>query len=72
MSIRPLVHKSDQLVSLTDLTRRGTRIFERIKTNSEQFLVMKSSEPIAVVMGISDYESIISELEQLRSATKRQ
>ncbi|EJX7572339.1 MULTISPECIES: hypothetical protein [Vibrio] len=63
-----LIERSDQLVSLTDLTRRGSGIFERVaKAESDRLVVLRKAEPIAVVLNIASFEAMLNEMEELRT-----
>lgn len=63
-----LIERSDQLVSLTDLTRRGSGIFEKVaKAESNRLVVLRKAEPIAVVLNIASFENMLNEMEELRT-----
>ncbi len=63
-----LIERSDQLVSLTDLTRRGSGIFEKVaKAESDRLVVLRKAEPIAVVLNIASFEAMLNEMEELRT-----
>lgn len=63
-----LIERSDQLVSLTDLTRRGSGIFDKVASaKNDRLVVLRKAEPIAVVLNIASFEAMLSEMEQLRT-----
>ncbi|OZC34928.1 hypothetical protein B9Q17_00055 [Marinobacter vinifirmus] len=63
-----LIERSDQLVSLTDLTRRGSGIFDKVASSkNDRLVVLRKAEPIAVVLNISSFEAMLDEMERLRT-----
>src|SRR5690606_38314496 len=63
-----LIERSDQLVSLTDLTRRGSGIFDKVASaKNDRLVVLRKAEPIAVVLNIASFEAMLNEMEQLRT-----
>ena len=63
-----LIERSDQLVSLTELTRRGSGHFENLaNAKNDRFVVMRKAEAIAVVLNIASFESMLKEMELLRT-----
>lgn len=63
-----LIERSDQLVSLTDLTRRGSGIFESVASaRHDRLVVIRKAEPIAVVLNIASFEAMLNEVEELRT-----
>lgn len=63
-----LVERSDQVVPMTDIARKAKSFFERVATGEQdRFVVMKRSSPVAVMMNVSVFESMMDELEMLRS-----
>ena len=62
-----ILERADQVVSVTDVSRSAKTIFERL-TNGKQdkYVVMKNNAPVAVMMPVKAYESLMDELEDLR------
>ncbi len=63
-----LIERSDQLISLTALTRRGSGHFESLaEGKNDRFVVMSRAEPVAVVLNIRSFEAMLDEMERLRT-----
>lgn len=63
-----LIERSDQLISLTALTRRGSGHFESLaEGKNDRFVVMSRAEPVAVVLNIHRFEAMLDEMERLRT-----
>lgn len=63
-----LIERSDQLVNLTDLARRGSGLFDKVASfESDRLVVLRKSEPIAVVLNIATFETMLDEIEKLRT-----
>lgn len=64
-----LIERSDQLVNLTDLARKGSSLFDKVASSeNDRLVVLRKSEPIAVVLNIAAFEAMLDEVEKLRSA----
>lgn len=63
-----LIDRSDQLVSLTTLTRGGSGHFESLaEGKKDRLVVMSRAEPVAVVSNIHTFEAMLDEMECLRT-----
>src|SRR5690606_31434651 len=63
-----LIERSDQLVNLTDLARRGSILFDKVASaENDRLVVLRKSEPIAVVLNINTFEAMLDEIESLRT-----
>jgi PHD/YefM family antitoxin component YafN of YafNO toxin-antitoxin module len=63
-----LIQRSDQLVNLTDLARRGSDLFGQVASSKQdRLVVLRKSQPIAVVLNVNTFESMLDEVEELRT-----
>ncbi|HOP48977.1 MAG TPA: type II toxin-antitoxin system Phd/YefM family antitoxin [Desulfobacteraceae bacterium] len=62
-----LMERSDQAISVTELSRSAKTIFEKLaKGEQDRYIVMKNNAPAAVMLPVDFYEAIMDELEDLR------
>lgn len=62
-----LLETSQQAVSITDFTRSAKRYFSDLKDGVQnRFVVMKNNHPEAVMLSIETFESMISEIDDMR------
>ena len=63
-----LMERSDQAVSITEVSRSAKAIFDRLaKGKQDKCVVMKNNIPVAVMLPVDFYEAIMDELEDLRT-----
>lgn len=63
-----LIERSDQIVSFTDLARRGKGLFDKVASSEkDRLVVLRKSEPIAVVLNVNAFENLLDEVEELRT-----
>lgn len=61
-----LLERSDQAISVTDVSRSAKVIFDRLCSGTqEKFVVMRNNAPAAVMMPVSAYEAMMDELDDL-------
>jgi antitoxin StbD len=61
-----LLERSDQAVSVTEVSRSAKTIFDRLCSGKqEKYVVMRNNAPAAVMMPVSIYEAMIDELDDL-------
>ncbi len=61
-----LLERSDQAVSVTDVSRSAKAIFDRLCSGKqEKYVVMRNNAPAAVMMPVSVYEAMMDELDDL-------
>jgi len=62
-----LMERSDQAVSVTEVSRSAKEIFDKLaKGKQDKCVVMKNNIPVAVMLPVDSYEAIMDELEDLR------
>ena len=62
-----LLERSDQAISVTDVSRSAKAIFDRLSSGEqEKYVVMRNNAPAAVMMPVSIYEALMDELDDLR------
>lgn len=62
-----LLQRAGQTVTSTDLARHGRVMFDAIASGDEErLLVMREHKPIAVVLNVSVFESMLREIDVLR------
>lgn len=62
-----LLERSDQAVSVTDVSRSAKTIFDRLSSGEQQkYIVMRNNSPAAVMLAVEVYESLMDELDDLR------
>jgi antitoxin StbD len=62
-----LMERSDQAVSVTEVSRSAKAIFDKLaKGKQDKCVVMKNNMPVAVMLPVDSYEAIMDELEDLR------
>jgi antitoxin StbD len=61
-----LLERSDQAVSVTEVSRSAKVIFDRLCSGKqEKYVVMRNNAPAAVMMPVSVYETLMDELDDL-------
>ena len=61
-----LLERSDQAVSVTDVSRSAKTIFDRLCSGKqEKYVVMRNNAPAAVMMPVGVYEAMMDELDDL-------
>ena len=61
-----LLERSNQAVSVTDVSRSAKTIFDRLSSGKqEKYVVMRNNAPAAVMMPVSVYEAMMDELDDL-------
>lgn len=61
-----LLERSDQAVSVTEVSRSAKTIFDRLCSGKqEKYVVMRNNAPAAVMMPVGVYESLMDELDDL-------
>ncbi len=64
--MRSLLERSDQAVSVTEVSRSAKTIFDRLCSGKqEKYVVMRNNAPAAVMMPVSIYEAMMDELDDL-------
>jgi antitoxin StbD len=64
--MKALLERSDQAVSVTEVSRSAKVIFDRLCSGKqEKYVVMRNNAPAAVMMPVSVYESLMDELDDL-------
>lgn len=62
----PLLERSSQAVSVTEVSRSAKAIFDRLSSGKqEKYVVMRNNAPAAVMMPVSVYEAMMDELDEL-------
>jgi len=62
-----LMERSDQAISVTEVSRSAKAIFDKLlKGKQDRYIVMKNNVPAAVLLPVDAYEAIMDELEDLR------
>lgn len=62
-----LIERSDQAISVTDVSRSAKTIFDRLSSGKQQkYVVMRNNSPAAVMLPVEVYESLMDELDDLR------
>jgi len=61
-----LLERSNQAVSVTEVSRSAKLIFDRLSSGKqEKYVVMRNNVPAAVMMPVSIYEALMDELDDL-------
>jgi len=61
-----LLERSNQAVSVTEVSRSAKLIFDRLSSGKqEKYVVMRNNAPAAVMMPVSIYEALMDELDDL-------
>ena len=61
-----LLERSNQAVSVTEVSRSAKLIFDRLSSGKqEKYVVMRNNVPAAVMMPVSIYEAMMDELDDL-------
>ena len=64
--MKALLERSDQAISVTEVSRSAKAIFDRLCSGEqEKYVVMRNNAPAAVMMPVSVYEAIMDELDDL-------
>ena len=62
-----LLERADQAISVTDLSKAASDIFNRLSSGEQdRYVVMKNNTPVAVMMSVDEFESVMDELDDLR------
>ena len=65
--MKALLDRSDQAVSVTEVSRSAKTIFDRLCSGKqEKYVVMRNNAPAAVMVPVSVYEALMDELDELR------
>jgi len=61
-----LLERSDQAVSVTEVSRSAKTIFDRLCSGKqEKYVVMRNNAPAAVMVPVAIYEAMMDELDDL-------
>jgi len=61
-----LIERSDQAISVTEVSRSAKTIFDRLCSGKQgKYVVMRNNAPAAVMMSVSIYEAMMDELDDL-------
>lgn len=64
--MKSLLERSDQAVSVTEVSRSAKSIFDRLCSGKQdKYVVMRNNAPAAVMMPVSVYEALMDELDEL-------
>jgi antitoxin StbD len=64
--MKALLERSDQAISVTEVSRCAKSIFDRLCSGEqEKYVVMRNNAPAAVMMPVSVYEAMMDELDDL-------
>jgi antitoxin StbD len=64
--MRALIERSDQAVSVTEVSRSAKTIFDRLCSGKQdKYVVMRNNAPAAVMMPVALYEALMDELDDL-------
>ena len=62
-----LLSRADQAVSITDIERSAKKYFDRLITgDQDRYIVMRNNMPAAVMLPVDYYETLISEIDDLK------
>lgn len=65
--MRALLERSEQAVSVTEVSRSAKTIFDRLSSGKQdKYVVMRNNAPAAVMMPVGVYEALMDELDDLR------
>jgi antitoxin StbD len=65
--MRALLERSDQAISVTEVSRSAKTIFDRLSSGEQKkYVVMRNNAPAAVMMPVSVYEALMDELDDLQ------
>ena len=65
--MKALLERSEQAVSVTEVSRSAKSIFDRLCSGKqEKYVVMRNNAPAAVMMSVSVYEAMMDELDDLQ------
>ena len=65
--MKALLERSDQAISVTEVSRSAKTIFDRLCSGKqEKYVVMRNNAPAAVMMPVGIYEALMDELDELR------
>lgn len=65
--MKALLDRSEQAISVTEVSRSAKTIFDRLsKGEQDKYVVMRNNAPAAVMMPVSAYEALMDELDDLR------
>jgi antitoxin StbD len=65
--MRALLERSDQAISVTEVSRSAKTIFDRLSSGEQKkYVVMRNNAPAAVMMPVSVYEELMDELDDLQ------
>lgn len=62
-----LLERSDQAISVTEVSRSAKTIFDRLSSGKQQkYIVMRNNSPAAVMLPVEAYEALMDELDDMR------
>jgi antitoxin StbD len=62
--MRALLERSDQAISVTEVSRSAKTIFDRLSSGEQKkYVVMRNNAPAAVMMPVSVYEALMDDLQ---------
>ena len=65
--MKALLERSEQAVSVTEVSRSAKTIFDRLCSGKQdKYVVMRNNAPAAVMMPVAVYEALMDELDGLR------
>lgn len=65
--MRALLDRSEQAVSVTEVSRSAKAIFDRLcNGKQDKYVVMRNNAPAAVMVSVAVYEALMDELDDLR------
>ena len=65
--MRALLERSEQAVSVTEVSRSAKAIFDRLCSGKQdKYVVMRNNAPAAVMVPVGVYEALMDELDDLR------
>jgi len=65
--MRALLERSEQAVSVTEVSRSAKTIFDRLSSGrQDKYVVMRNNAPAAVMVPVGVYEALMDELDDLR------
>ena len=62
-----LLERSDQALSVTDMTREAKEIMDKLGSGvQDRYVIMRNNAPAAVLMNIAYFEALIDEIADLK------
>ena len=69
--MKALLERSEQAVSVTEVSRSAKSIFDRLCSGKQdKYVVMRNNAPAAVMMSVGAYEAMMDELDELQIQLK--